>query len=276
MVNYSYTRKTFPGFRDWTLGSGLSALSVLLIGLRHVLPDFISIVVANTFGIIAMFFFYRGFKLFANEKLNIHLHLTFIVIYFVFLFPFFTYVTPHLETRIVIASITTAGYFFLCGLVHYRQGQRGVIKLNKLLVTTLFLLVILRVFRAVYYFVPSNNISDLMSSGGLSGVLTLLLTILSVSFLVSLMQLNSERLEGENSKLINALQIALDEIKTLKGIIPICSYCKKIRDDKGYWERIESYIEKHSTAEFSHGICKECANKYYPDMNLYDEDENQE
>jgi PAS domain S-box-containing protein len=54
------------------------------------------------------------------------------------------------------------------------------------------------------------------------------------------------------------LQTALDEIKTLKGIIPICSYCHKIRDDKGSWKLLEEYISNHSYAEFSHGICPKC------------------
>ena len=67
------------------------------------------------------------------------------------------------------------------------------------------------------------------------------------------------KLRATNKK----LQIALDEIKTLRGIIPICSYCKKIRDDKGAWEIIESYISNHSEAEFSHGICPECLKKGY-------------
>ncbi len=57
------------------------------------------------------------------------------------------------------------------------------------------------------------------------------------------------------------LKQALDEIKTLQGIIPICSYCKKIRDDEGAWEVLEAYISKHSDATFSHGACPECYNK---------------
>ncbi len=67
------------------------------------------------------------------------------------------------------------------------------------------------------------------------------------------------------------LQKALDDIKTLKGIIPICSSCKNIRDDKGYWDQIESYIAKHSDADFSHGICPKCAKALYPDFNIYDD-----
>lgn len=69
----------------------------------------------------------------------------------------------------------------------------------------------------------------------------------------------------------NKLKEALYKVKILSGLLPICSICKKIRDDKGYWTQIESYISDHSEAEFSHGICEECAEKYYPDMDLYDD-----
>jgi PAS domain S-box-containing protein len=75
-----------------------------------------------------------------------------------------------------------------------------------------------------------------------------------------------KRLEEEREKLIRELQDALANIKTLHGLLPICSYCKKIRDDKGYWNRIESYIQDHSGAEFTHGMCPECLKKLYPDF----------
>ncbi|MFO7886119.1 MAG: MASE3 domain-containing protein [Desulfobacteraceae bacterium] len=77
--------------------------------------------------------------------------------------------------------------------------------------------------------------------------------------------------EKENEKLIASLNQALAEVKKLSGLLPICSHCKKIRDDKGYWSSIESYISQHSEAEFSHSICQECAKKYYPDIDIYDE-----
>ncbi len=69
-------------------------------------------------------------------------------------------------------------------------------------------------------------------------------------------------------KTISELESALNEIKTLKGMLPICSSCKKIRDDKGYWNQIETYILDHSEAEFTHGICPDCARKLYPNMNI--------
>ena len=80
--------------------------------------------------------------------------------------------------------------------------------------------------------------------------------------------------EQEREKLIAELTEALAKVRTLSGLLPICSSCKKIRDDKGYWNRIESYIQDHSEAEFSHSICPECAKKLYPDYALYsDEDD---
>jgi hypothetical protein len=68
----------------------------------------------------------------------------------------------------------------------------------------------------------------------------------------------------ERSELIERLQIAINEVRTLKGYIPICASCKKVRTDEGYWEQIEKYIKDRSEAEFSHGICPDCAEKLYP------------
>jgi hypothetical protein len=68
------------------------------------------------------------------------------------------------------------------------------------------------------------------------------------------------------SDTVKRLQDALDNVKTLSGLLPICSSCKKIRDDKGYWNQIESYVREHSDADFSHSICPECARKLYPEI----------
>ena len=61
------------------------------------------------------------------------------------------------------------------------------------------------------------------------------------------------------------LRHAMDQIQTLRGLLPICANCKSVRDDAGYWQAIESYIGHHSAAEFSHSICPDCAKKLYPD-----------
>lgn len=76
----------------------------------------------------------------------------------------------------------------------------------------------------------------------------------------------NRQVNAEKSKVITDLQDALAKVKTLSGFLPICASCKKIRDDKGYWNQIEAYISEHSAAQFSHGICPECVEKLYPDI----------
>jgi AmiR/NasT family two-component response regulator len=72
----------------------------------------------------------------------------------------------------------------------------------------------------------------------------------------------SDALRQQNEK----LQAALERIKTLNGLLPICAGCKRIRDDRGYWQQVELYIQDHSEARFSHGLCPECCVKLYPEV----------
>ncbi len=76
----------------------------------------------------------------------------------------------------------------------------------------------------------------------------------------------SRRAEQEREELIRTLQDALSQVKTLRGLLPICANCKKIRDDSGYWRQVEDYVSEHSEADFSHGICPDCMRKLYPDL----------
>ena len=76
-------------------------------------------------------------------------------------------------------------------------------------------------------------------------------------------------MKKKREQLIIDLQNALERIKKLQGLIAICSYCKKIRDDKGYWNQLEAYIERYSDAEFSHGMCPECSDKLYGKEDWY-------
>jgi PAS domain S-box-containing protein len=73
-----------------------------------------------------------------------------------------------------------------------------------------------------------------------------------------------KKAEEDRERLITELTEALSRIKTLSGMLPICSSCKKIRDDRGYWNQIESYIRDHSDAEFTHGLCPDCIKRLYP------------
>lgn len=88
-------------------------------------------------------------------------------------------------------------------------------------------------------------------------------------FIVRPLKLHIElrkQVEEEQKRLILELQDALKSVKVLSGMLPICAACKKIRDDKGYWNQVEKYVEDHSEAAFTHSICPECAKRLYPEF----------
>ncbi|MFD2256975.1 hypothetical protein ACFSSA_09825 [Luteolibacter algae] len=100
-------------------------------------------------------------------------------------------------------------------------------------------------------------------------LLAILREVTEVRMELSLAQQEIERrkqLEKDKEGLIGSLRNALDEVKILRGILPTCSYCKDIRDDEGHWHQLETYIQVHSEAKFSHSICDECEKKHFPDF----------
>ncbi len=77
---------------------------------------------------------------------------------------------------------------------------------------------------------------------------------------------DAKRAEEERERLVRELQTALAEVKTLRAILPLCSYCRKVRDDEDYWHSVESYVAKHTSTKFSHGICPECYAKVVKEL----------
>jgi PAS domain S-box-containing protein len=95
-----------------------------------------------------------------------------------------------------------------------------------------------------------------------------LITLNGVECILSLTQdiTQRKRAEADRDRLIAELTSALANIKVLRGLVPICASCKKIRDDDGFWNQFESYIQAHTEAQFSHGICPDCVRRLYPDF----------
>ena len=86
-------------------------------------------------------------------------------------------------------------------------------------------------------------------------------------FITTLIDISKRRvLEEERDKLFHELKTAHDNVKTLKGMLPVCMNCKNVRDDEGYWEKVDSYIAKHSDATITHALCPQCAKELYPDF----------
>jgi len=85
-------------------------------------------------------------------------------------------------------------------------------------------------------------------------------------FLIKPIFVEVREAEQKQRRLTETLQQALDSIKTLKAMLPICANCKKIRDDNGYWQTVEKYLSDHTDTSFSHGICPDCVRKLYPEF----------
>ena len=95
----------------------------------------------------------------------------------------------------------------------------------------------------------------------ITGIFAAVLIVLGVSIFFKV----TNPLLNKLSKTVESLQNALREVKVLRGFLPICSFCKKIRDDDGYWSQVEDYIKDRSDADFSHGICPDCMKVHYPE-----------
>ncbi len=126
------------------------------------------------------------------------------------------------------------------------------------------------------HFMATHNVTD--AAAGLRGITSVILKSFSVAMLpwsLSFTVFNgiigcfygkfkAEKIARE--ELIENLQKALADVKTLSGMLPMCAWCKNIRNDEGYWQKIEAYLKSHSDLDFTHGICNDCAKKVYPEF----------
>jgi hypothetical protein len=96
----------------------------------------------------------------------------------------------------------------------------------------------------------------LLSSSAVIGIIALSCAVAWMAHAAWNRQMTSQ---AERDRLISDLTRALDEVKSLEGLLPICGSCKKIRDDRGYWNQLETYISDHTDATFTHGVCPDCA-----------------
>ncbi len=258
MFYISHNRKTYSGFTQWTIASVLNFLGLVSLSLRGFLPDFITVVMANTLIVAGIGLIAYGIEIFAGSSRKIWLFVSLSVSLFVS-FLYFTYPSPNVNARIVIISVILAILYFYCGYIIHKYVPRVIDAKNMFLVTVFSIQAIWFVLRIIPTVLIEGPIVDFMHAPAVQGVTIIVFWGGNIFVIIGLIVLNFQRVEID-------LVASMDEIKTLRGIIPICASCKKIRTDKGIWEQIEVYIRDHSDAEFSHGICPECMKKLYPEF----------
>jgi len=119
----------------------------------------------------------------------------------------------------------------------------------------------------VIFLTAKTDLKDIIEGFSLGAVDYVIKPFNSVELLARVnTHLELKKARDEQKKLIEDLQVALAEVKLLKGFLPICCFCKKIRDDEGYWQQLEEYITKYSDTQFTHGVCPECLTIHYSQL----------
>jgi hypothetical protein len=256
LMAYIYVaRKTYPGFGSWLCGVSFHAAGMLLLALRGDIPDIFSVIGANLFLALFLVFLTRGTSAFVGVPQRTLVQASSMTFLVAGAF-YFTYVTPSVSSRIVLFSAILAVYGVWLGWVIAKRIPVLLHGMNWFLIVVVGIFVCGLVARIMLTLLLERDTDELMSPSLVQGTSLVVFAVLDVAFILGLVILNFQRVEDD-------LMRSMDEIKTLRGIIPICASCKKIRDDQGYWKQLEAYMRDHADVTFSHGICPECREKLY-------------
>ncbi len=250
-------RRTSPGFNLWMWAALANCAGFVLTSLRPTLPDFITVTIAISLIVLAGILICRGLAKFCGRPQAIWLDLTALAAIAAYLF----YFQPGIHVRIVTLSTVVGLVYLRAMLLAVGPVARLLEEQNLLLAVSLGAVSLCSLVRALAtWFLGDEGLISIMSAGPYHSLLFLAMIAGHITVMVGLISINSRRLEKD-------LTSAMHEIKTLRGIIPICSHCKKIRDDKGYWQQVESYVKARTDAEFTHTICPDCKEELYPELN---------
>lgn len=250
-------RKTYPGFGAWTLSAWTAFAGIMLVAVRGLVPDFVSIVVANFFLAGTSLLVYIGLRAFTGGRPDLKSHGAYIVL-FCLLLAYLTSVKPDLQVRLVLISLSVGTISLMSAWIAWKRIPEMLTDANPLVLATLLVVGLAYFVRALLSAMIPPPSEDFMVPSVVHGVSLLVYLLGHTLLVVGLLVLNAQRVERD-------LQLAMDECKVLQGILPICAHCKKIRDDRGAWNQLEAYIHQHTDAEFSHGICPDCARTYFQD-----------
>lgn len=257
MIYVRLTRKIYPGYNYWMASSVLYFFGNFLFGLRGVWPDLVSIVLANMVFMLLLWLIPYGLVVFAGRRHPLWPYFLPSLTIGIFAYHF-SYISPHTNARIVVFSLLFAGMSAYTAILYKMLIQPVIKSANLLLAGACVCGALWSVVRAFYTLFYETNASSYLDTSIVQQISNLFYCGLFALTCFALCLLNFQKTEQE-------LRISTNEVRELKGIIPICSVCKNIRDDKGYWNQVESYIRSHSDASFTHSICPECLVKDYPE-----------
>ncbi len=269
---YRAHQKTFPGFGYWIGSFFILSLGYFSLLARDFVPLILSVILGNLFFGLGALLRLDGVHRFTRNKSLTKIHYSTLFL-FIFFICFFYLVIPNIVIRTSIVGIYTSAIAFGIAYCFIKSAPLQ----NKRLFHTAAILTILMASTLLIgpLLFRSPTSTDLFQMGNRYAIYYLIVLAYEISWGLCLVMINNQRVESELKeaerelrKTNLRLEKTIKEKITLSGLLPICAHCKKIRDDKGYWNHLESYIETHSEADFSHSICPECANTLYPDLDL--------
>jgi hypothetical protein len=268
---YSFRQQTCPGFRCWIAAFFLLAAGFGALLARGPLPVWPSIILVNgCFMAVGLLRLDGSLRFLRGKTLSAWAYLAIPAL--VVLNSYVHLADDSLRMRTLLFSIFISTSFFVAGrvyLLNRRTSNRGLYVTCGL---TLLLYGGLLLARAIFIFLKPTILSKELFSGLLTyDPFFLAAFLLETTLGICILLLNSNWLERvllysrEELKVSLAeLETVLSELKVLRGILPICASCKKIRDTSGTWTPVETYIHAHSEADFTHGMCPDCSKEFYP------------
>ncbi|MBI5520990.1 MAG: hypothetical protein HY910_00070 [Desulfarculus sp.] len=258
MFHVQATRKTYPGFRLWTRGSLAAGVGLVLIALRGIVPDLLSIVLSGALILGYPLMIYRGLAAFIGQRPGWWPDIILYAVYAI-ITCWFTYGPISVAMRIAVISLLLSyylarGYLLAAGPVAALLGSR-----NWMLIAALAGMSGLFLVRGLANLLGLSQPEHFMANSTLQAVTFILSFAGQIFSATGLVSLNMQRLEQDLSQ-------AQHEVNLLSGLLPICANCKRIRDGQGDWHQVEAYISTRSEAKFSHGICPECIRDLYPEI----------
>ena len=196
-LHFFISHKTYPGVGKWVAAIALLGISLFLIGMRDILSDFFSIIIANILMFSSFAFLFLGFRIFCGKQPNYYFHSVLLVIYSLII-TFFTYIMPNINIKVSLISLVVSIYMGLCAFLLVVDVKHRFGKPNKLLILTLIIISMLFLFRICFYLFFTGTIDNFITPVvDFQLMIPIITSILLILFVIGLIQLSYQRLEKE-------------------------------------------------------------------------------
>jgi len=260
MAYHQRTGPAHPGFREWLESTVSIVLGMVLLGARSHIPVLLSSALGSGLMLFGVDRIYRGLQRFAGRPVVLSLDEKLVYLIGALAFGYLLFVDFRTPERVLVFSLIAAWTCVKCSVFCWRALAEPYRSSGRLLATLFLVSVGLNVVRGGLAVAGGDLRVELFQRGGLEAVALMGLVAVEASVVAALIILTGQRMHQEVAQ-------AKAQVRELEGLIAICMYCKKIRDEEA-WLQLERYFTERSNARFSHSMCPDCARKHHPDLEV--------